>query len=472
MLLVWADPLVRRELSRRRAIALGVPSGLVLAALVATGSRGSFVGLAAGLLVIARLGFRAWPARFRRGALGLGLLVIAVAGLGLAVRLREGDPFRWQRVRIWAASLSIAADRPWSGTGPRQFADVARAYQFPDGDGPLRYDRGFRSTHSDWLRVPCELGLAGTTALLVLLVAGSRHVRQHRASTAAGPLAALAALGAQAAVENLSTRPAAYLLAAALAGVVLSERRVVAARAPRGVRLAATALVLAMFAIGEAAPYLGFRAVHASSAGEPSPQAVLAGLARNPVHPDYWRRVAEGLAAEGAAWDVEQYSRAREAAETAVRLNRRGVEPLRALARVEARACRVLFRDAPTRDRAVAAWMRAEELDPFNPFLPLERGAFLLDLGEGSGAAEAASRALELEPESVRPRLLLAAALLASGADGARERARALLAEARQAAERSRSWASTSPYARELLTLDPEVVASIERGLAAAGATL
>ena len=476
LLLAWAEPLVRRELTRPRATWLALPTALVLAALVATGSRGSFVGLAAGLLVIVRLGVRGWSVRFRRVALVCGLLVIAAAGLGLAVRLREADPFRWQRMRIWTASLRIVADRPWLGTGPRQFADVARAYQFPDRDGPLRYDRGFRSTHSDWLRVPCELGLAGTVAMTGLLVTGLRRARRRGAAPPAGALAALAALGAQAAVENLSTRPAVYLLAAALAGIVLSEvrDRDAAARAPLGVRLSAAALVVAVLAIGEVAPYLGYRAVHASSPDDrPREQeAVLVGLGRNPVHPDYWRRLAEGLSAEGTPWGLERYATAREAAETAVRLNRGGADFEHTLARVEARACRVLFRDGPTRSRAVAAYTRAEALDPFNPFLPLERGVFLLDLGEWNGAAEAATRALELEPDSVRPRLLLAAALLEGGDEGARERARALLAEARVAAERSRSWAATSPYARELLTLDPAAVAGIERGLAAAGATL
>ena len=471
LLLAWAEPLVRRELTRRRAAWLALPTGLVLAAVVVTGSRGSFVGLAAGLLAIARLGFRGWPARFRRGAIVLGMVVIAAAGLGLAVRLGEADPFRWQRVRIWAASLRIVSDRPWLGTGPRQFADVARAYQFPDGDGPLRYDRGFRSTHSDWLRVPCELGLAGTVAIAGLLVAGMRQARRRASAAPAGALAALAALGAQAAVENLSTRPAVYLLAAALAGVVLSEVRDAAVRPPLGVRLSAAALVVAFFAIGEVAPYLGFRTVHTSSPDERSQdEAVLEGLARNPVQPDYWRRLAEGLAAGDGPWDLEQYAQAREAAETALRLNPRGADLERALARVEARACRSLFRDRSTRDRAVAAYLRAEELDPFNPFLPLERGAFLFDLGEVGASAEAASRALEIEPESVRPRLLLAAAVLEGGGEGARERAETLLAQARGAAERSREWAETSFYAKEILTLDAAAVAGLERRLAARGA--
>jgi tetratricopeptide (TPR) repeat protein len=447
----------------------------VVAALATIGSRGALLGLLAGATVLVVSGWSDWKPRRRRLVVALALLAVVALGSGIAIRLRQFDPFRYQRVRIWSAVAEVVAEHPWTGCGPRQFAWVARNLQFPDGDGPLRFDRGFRTTHSDWLRVPTELGWPGTLALVAGLLAAIpvvlRAVR-NRVPGAVGAVAALTALAAQAGVENLSLRPAVYLLAASLTGGLLSVEPAAARSPSRAARWVGTFLVAVGLLVVEVAPYLAWRAAQGLPDGPLRPaqlDRLRTALQRNPLQPDYWRKLAEHLSADGGVLDLDRYAEAREAAERAVRLNPLSSESLRGLARVEARACTALLRDEATRRRASEAYLEAERVDRFNPFIPLELAGFLLDTGNVEGARAAARRVLELEPESVRPRLLLAAAEL--GAEGGSvAEAKRFLEEATTKAVEWRDRSTGTPYAEGLLTLDPADARRIERRLASAKA--
>jgi len=189
----------------------------------------------------------------------------------------------------------------------------------------------------------------------------------------------------------------------------------------------------------------------------------------NPIHPGYRLRLATDLARDTASWNLESYADARESAEHAVRLQPMDAGYRRGLARVEAEACRSLFRDEASRGRAALRYLEAEARARYDPFLPLELAMFLIDVGDPAGARRAAERALSLEPESVLPRLVLADALLAEGGPAAAGRAEALVAEAQEKAERWSSWAERSEYAVELLTLDPEALQRVGRRLGKVG---
>jgi tetratricopeptide (TPR) repeat protein len=226
---------------------------------------------------------------------------------------------------------------------------------------------------------------------------------------------------------------------------------------------------LFVFAIGDLAPYLAWRDVRGLPRGRLDAEQLSRlerALRRNRVHPDFWSRRAEHLAGSGSDWGVQGYAEAREAAERAVRLQTAGPEFHTALAHVESLACRTLFQDAATRQRASAAFERAEDLDRYNPLIPLKRAGFLLDTGDPAEAARAAERALELEPESVLPRLMLADALLESDARDGVRRAEELLEAAREKAARWSSWAETGQYARDLLVLDGSALRRVEEKLA------
>jgi len=471
LLLAWSEPLLRRRIDAPRTWLLPALSAPALAAIVLIGSRGAILGLLAGGCTLLALAWSSLNRTWRRALIGGGMLLVLLPTAGVAIRLRQPDTFRYQRVSIWRASLRIAMDQPWLGSGPRQFPYTARTYQFADGDGPLQYDRGFRSTHSDWFRVPCELGWPGAFAVAAVVASVGFELFRRRKTltpTECGAVAALTGLGIQAGVENLSARPAVYLLAAALLGPLVARRDDRFVPWPSAARALAGAALILIFVVGDVGPYLAWRDARGLPDGhlEASQESLLArALERNPVHPEYWRRWGEHLAGDGAGWNRRLYAEAREAVERAIRLHPTAAMNHRALARIEASACETLFGDVATRQRASAAYETAEGLDPYNPFIPLERAGFLLDTGDARGAMLAAQRALDLEPESISPRLLLAGAVLAVEGSAGRDRAERLLEQARVQSDRWGTWEGTGRYADELLRLDPLDEARLRRAL-------
>jgi O-antigen ligase len=470
-LLTLAAAIGGARAGRQRVLLAGL-AALALGGVLLSGSRGAFAGLAVGGAVSLVLHWQRLEPAVRRGA-AAGAAVLAVAlGVALVIRLADPDPFRYHRLRIWGASLAMIAEQPVWGTGPGQLAEASARFQFPDGEPPLRYDRRFTATHSDLLRAPAELGLPAVAALAVAVIAGLRRTLRRRRSPglsaeADGALAALAALAVHATVDNPSSWPSVYLLASVLAAALLAQPRPTPPAPSPGVRarlVLVTSLVVVV-AVGEVAPFLAWRAAR-------GPALDLA-LRFNPVHPAYRLAVAELEIARGL--ELRSYARAREGAEAAVRLAPASAEIHRGAARIEAQACRTLFRDAACRDRARAAWERAAERAPKDPALPVELAAFLLDLGDVCGARRAAERALALEPEAVLPRLLLADALLEGGGAAGAARARTLLEQAQALAARWSARAS-GPYAQRMMRLDGAVVArlrdrlhAVEQGSVAAG---
>lgn len=457
------------ETGRRARWALALAAPPAVAALALAGSRGALLGLLAGGGCWGLLRWRTLPRRWRAG-LGLAALaLLGVVGASQVERARELDPFRYQRWRIWRSSLAAFAADPLWGTGPGQFAIAATALQVADREGPLRHDRAFTTTHSDLVRLPAELGAPAALALLAAGVLAARSVARRRRrgdlpEFADGALAALVAVAAHALVDNPSTWPAIYVLVAALLGAVVSvsglrSRGLGAAR-----RLVAAAVVVAIFGIGDVGPYAAWRSARGLPRGwlTDEQRTRLERAARlNPLHPLYRLLLAEHLSGDPRGWDLNAYAGAREAAEHAERLSPRSAEIARGVARVEALACRTLTPDEACRQRARERYERAASLAPTDPSIPCELAAFLLAAGDPAGARRWAERALDLEPESVLPRLLLADALIDTGSEEARRSARRLLDEAADRAERWAAW-RRSPYGRQLLDRPASAVARLE----------
>jgi O-antigen ligase len=455
-----------------RRIVLAAPAGV---AVVLAGSRGAAIGLVAGAVWLLWARWSRIPRAWRVGLVGTVVVVVGLVAGRQLERIEQHDPFRHHRLKIWKASLGVIAENPLWGVGPGQFATAARNLSFPDGDGPMRFDREFATTHSDALRLPVELGVPAALAALAALGLAVRTVATRRRTGswppfADGAVAALIAVATHGLVDNPSNWPAVYLLASVLMGCLLSTGREGGPRLGLSVRAALAGVLLLVFYVADAAPFLAWREAGRLPHGrlnETDRARLQRALHWNPIHPDYWLKRAEHLAGPGPQWGLGAYASAREAAEHAARLHPSDARVLRAGARIEAHACRTLFRNRSCRGRVADLYRRAEQLARHDATVPLELAGFLLDRRDPAGARRAAERALAIEPEAVLPRLILIAAFIKSGSDDDLRRGAAQLADARERAETWAHWNDGS-YGRALLRPDPRLFARLERELAAA----
>ena len=421
-----------------RRIVGALAAALAVAGVAATGSRGALLALVAGLSTIVMLRWRRERARVRILLVAGGGAAIVLAGALVLSRLADADPYHWERVRIWKASLGAVVEDPWFGSGPGQFRAAAANLNFAQEEATLRFGRTFRSPHSDLLRPFVEFGWpAGLAALAAGMLALREAVSRRRAGSDSalfvGSLSALTALGAQAVFDDLTARPALVVLAAVLAGGVLARPRLSVESIPLSLRATAAAGLFVLFAAGEVAPWIAWREANALPRGRLDPAQrgrLQVALDRNPLHPDSWRRLAEHEAGDGSDWDASGYARAREAAEEAVRLQPADAAYRRAAAWVEGMACRTLFHDRATRDRAAERYREAADVARHDATIPLDEAQFLLGTGDPEGARRAAERALRIEPRAATPRVVLAEALLESSASDASVVASRLLEEA------------------------------------------
>ena len=469
--LLLAGPIAERGARRGARLAFCAAAGIALAGMFVTGSRGAVLGLAAGGTVLSALRWAGSSRRARRLTLGTSMAIVLVAATGVAVRFRgDSDPYTFHRARIWAAALRVPARSPWLGTGAGQFAAASPNLNFPLEGTPLRFERAFRTPHSDALRAICEFGLPAGLCALASAGLLARSFWRRRAGASGieqGAFAALAALAAQGMVDDLSTRPAIAITAAALAGIVVSRPRV--ANAPNGriVAVATALFVVLALGAGEVAGFVAWKAARNMPSGRLDPEALArlrTAISWNPMQPDFWRRLAEHHAGDGRTWSIADYAAAREASERAYRLQPSDSFFARTAARVEANACLTFFPFEGTRERAARLFEEAGALARTDATIPLEESRFLLQAGDPAGARRAAERALRIEPRSATPRLVLAEAILREGGPPAADRARQLVDEAEALALRPGATA-TSPYDASLRSVDPKLLAGVRRSL-------
>lgn len=453
-----AGRLAAPERDRFRAFGFGALAfGAV--AFAAIGSRGAALGAAAGLVVaLATLG-PTLPARARRAAIVAVLVAGTLAIAGVAWRFRTfDDPFAFQRLDIWRASLGAGLEAPALGIGPGQFVHESRRFNFPLEGETLRFARYFATPHSDAIRVAVELGLPAALAVLAgAFLVGLAIVRRRRRGAldpaSAGAAAALAALVAQGLVDDLSGRPALVLLAAVLAGSLVATPVPPAPSPSRRTAWTLAAATIVLWGILDFAPWMAWRA----RAGEPAQT-----LRWNPYHPEPHLREAEAIASRAPDWNPEAFARADDAAAEAVRLSPRDPRYRRLLARVEATACRTLFPFAAYRDRVAVRYDEALVASPNDPTIALEAAGFLLDTGDVTGATRFAGRAAEIEPRAALPRLLLAESLHAAGEIA---RAREELVRAKRLESEGAASAATTPYHAALLRLPADRVARLSEAM-------
>lgn len=165
---------------RARALA---PWLISLAALVATFTRGAWLGLAAGVLALL-------PARRRAGILAIGgLLLVVVALLTAPLVLQRPIPLLSElrhrlttmadpeesgvreRAFMWKSGVAMWREHPWLGIGPGRVKHVYERYAQPEA-----VKKRTSHVHNTPLQVLVERGLLGLAAWLWIWIAFFGHV--------------------------------------------------------------------------------------------------------------------------------------------------------------------------------------------------------------------------------------------------------------------------------------------------------
>ncbi len=157
---------------------LSVASAAVLVtALALTHSRGTWLAVAAGTLIVVALG-----AGGRRWAVRAGLLIVLLMSVLFAITAFGAPGFLEARGDYWHAAWQVAARHPLGGTGAGTFDLAWAAY------GDLARWGEAVDAHNLYLETLSEVGLVGLVviaALMVPVVAGVRTTRPSVITTAA-----------------------------------------------------------------------------------------------------------------------------------------------------------------------------------------------------------------------------------------------------------------------------------------------
>lgn len=412
----------------RAPLVLRSAAGIVMGAgIVASGSRAGALGLLAVALV--------WGVTRRsRRAVTAAVVVGLVAAGGLGARLlRDHDPLRWERLRLWGvAARTTAAELPL-GSGPGGYTDAALPHNFPRDGEFARFGRVPGVAESDPLQLAAVLGLPG-----LLLGAGLGVSLGRRAwASGAGGRGVVAAVVVTSAVNTQLSVPLVAWVATLAVAAVLPR--------PRGRRLrlapapaAALALLVAVPAgvalswpRGGIAPDPG-RLLDRASAAAQRPAASDAELADAEVQA--WRgATARPRSAHG--WDVL----------AAVRLRRA-----------------VLRGDAGLAAAAARSFSRAGAANPLDVWAVLGEGRARALLGDAAGALSALRAAVAMEPNCV-PAWLETSRLEMEA--GRLSQARAALDRAERALAAARRVTFLGGYDRALATADPVVLERLRHGL-------
>lgn len=176
---------------RGREVWLGLVSGFLVLAVVATGSRGGLVAL------VVVIGCLLPTARLRV----IGTLFVAAAGVGL-VWLRfvsDPDSLAWHRVAIWRALWELVMAHPWIGVGPGWLEDATGVVRIAHAESIARYRHVIGSAESIPMGLAVRTGLVGLSLAVAALVAWLRGCRARgalRNRAAVGTVAVIMALGA------------------------------------------------------------------------------------------------------------------------------------------------------------------------------------------------------------------------------------------------------------------------------------
>ncbi|HWR97266.1 MAG TPA: O-antigen ligase family protein [Candidatus Methanoperedens sp.] len=476
-----------RSRARARLALRLAEAGLLLVALLATGSRGGFLAFAAGLGVLLLL--RSW--KIAAATLAAGAAALLVVPNPLSERLRSlpaGDPFAFSRLAIWKSAGAMFLDNPWLGVGLGQYEFISHRYAFPVAGHWARYVRVAENAHSEYLQAGAELGAVGLALLLALLallaLPAARRLRD-LPGEARGPVASLLAgcvsIAAHAAVDfPLHAPPTALLLVLFAAGLRVHGAAGVARPVQFRVRpLYAGAAGLAALALAATAvrPVAGFWcflggigaprallrekwALDEAPRREPPPaeSARLLGRAAriDAVNASYHRAFGSRL--------FQSFLRGEAGEETlrealfhlnyAAALNPNQYQYAINLAEASISLARLAPPGRERLEEALAHYRRAAALAPHQYAIQIEIGLLADRLGDATGAEAAFRRAVAIEDYALRGWYDLGTFL---ARHGRMDEAREAFATGAARAGRARAFRPASPAERDLIALEPAV---------------
>lgn len=177
-------------LSRAKPLAkvfIGYAAVMMLAGILVSVSRASWMAVAVTLLVLCLVLLRYPNFRLRVAVLMLLLLIGALAAVRetdrFMVHLKTTpQPGNWghdSRVAIWDAAWTMWRDHPWFGVGPGHFDYRFREYRPANLQArPDRVHNDYLNTLTDWGVAGAAIALAGLAALAVSVAQIWPHVRR------------------------------------------------------------------------------------------------------------------------------------------------------------------------------------------------------------------------------------------------------------------------------------------------------
>ena len=176
----------------RTRIAKGIALILCLAAIYFTYTRGAWLAVAAGIAILSVPGVRSERDRRKTALQCIAAIVVAAVLLIIpnhraSERLGNSENV-YYRLNVWAASMKMAAERPWFGYGYGQFASQVVEYHDQVGSVPFKH-LGLEGTvtHNVLVNVLVEEGSVGFLLYMVLGLIIYRNASK-RASRAWGGL--------------------------------------------------------------------------------------------------------------------------------------------------------------------------------------------------------------------------------------------------------------------------------------------
>lgn len=371
-----------------------------LLALIFSGSKAAFLGA---LLVSVYL------IMLTRKKLLLALPVILVSLALIPNPLRKmvwhtvkADLYATNRLEIWNMSWRIFRDHPLFGIGPDQFSEVARQYNFAQEKAPARYAKLPESPHSDYLKLVTELGAGGLLLVLLFLIVATRHILGPPRLAPEKPVLAflLLQMALLSFVFNLFFLFVFFFL---LKFSFENHRQFRTTHTP--FKVTVIFYLVLLFVTLYLFPYVSLRLVDQSRQNK-APAGVFNQLRLaekfNPLNPripylrslllyNFFRRNG----------NQEAWTDALDAVRRARRLNRYFVDAYQLEANLFLATITGDFRDPALEQDALAPLLAAEEVDPFNPFLRLQKAIIQYRFNHPGEAEKAARQALNIEPDFV-----------------------------------------------------------------------